>query len=350
MKFKIYILSLLVFFVVSGLMAQKGKEVEYSVLRNDPAKLTPVVLSLDFLTADTWNTNSYMGINIRPEINIPKYGQINIDYRRAFLDNNARGSDYLSGKQLAPEGKLKKHRSFEITFGINLLHKDKTKQLPVVLSTSRIYSGSAFNINSVDYIDVAGKVRTCLQARVGYQVFNSTIDLAEAENEGTGFRINNVLSPDSVFRFNQYTKLDGYSGIAGRTRMNFQVFNIGLSLKRITNLWVENNASASGISSNATTYDFYFDALVNLKTSFANFVTNANEYAITHANPRKLGWRMGWSAHVTRGAFMTYKVEVGARPLFKQDKKGILGDNAFLLLSAGWSFGIGSKLKLKRDA
>ena len=321
----------------------KGKEVEYLVLRDDPDKLTPVVLSLDFLTADTWNTNSYMGINIRPEINIPKYGQINIDYRLAYLDGTA-GSSILSN-QLIPEGKLKKHRSFEITAGINLFHKDREKMLPVVLSSSRIYSGSAININKVEYVEVLGTVRKCLQARVGYENFRSPVELSDAENEGTGFRINNVLSPDSIFRFNQYTKLDGYSGIGGRTRMNFQVLNLGLSYKRITNLWIENDRSPSGIASNASTYDFYFDLLLNLKTSFANFVTRANEYAITHANPKKLGWRLGWSAHVTRGAFMTYKVEFGARPLFKQDKKGILGDNAFLLLSAGWSFGIGAKHK-----
>ncbi|MBI3235175.1 MAG: hypothetical protein HYZ42_14260, partial [Bacteroidetes bacterium] len=123
MKFKLYTLSLLILFVANTLMAQKSinakdKKVEYRVLRDDPDKLTPVVLSLDFLTADTWNTNSFMGINIRPEINIPKYGQINIDYRKAYLDANTSNKTFLSDKQLAPEGKLKKHRSFEITAGI----------------------------------------------------------------------------------------------------------------------------------------------------------------------------------------------------------------------------------------
>ena len=83
---------------------KKAKGVEYLVLRDDPDKLTPVVLSLDFLTADTWNTNSYMGINIRPEINIPKYGQINIDYRLAYLDGTAGSSIFVSMEIIAGEG------------------------------------------------------------------------------------------------------------------------------------------------------------------------------------------------------------------------------------------------------
>jgi hypothetical protein len=346
MKKLIFITSLLIINLAIGQTKRNDEGVEYTIIQDDPYNLTPLVLNLDFLTADTWNTNSYMGINIRPEINIPKYGQINIDFRKAYLDGNT-GESVTNGKPFLPDDRIKKHRCLEITAGINLFHSDKKKLIDVTISSKKIYSGSKKDLYEIQYIKVPGTKRTTLQARIGYQFYRAPIDIYELENDGQNMLL---VGPDSTFNYKSiYGVRDGYDWIGSKTMMSYHILNVGLSLKTVTNLWVENKASKSGISGEAKTYDFYGDLLINTKTNFESLIHINGPYALQHSSVRKLGWRLGWSAHYTKGSYLTYKVEFGNRPTFNQNKKRLLGDNAFLLLSAGWSFGIGPKLKAKKE-
>lgn len=357
MKINAFFLRL--FFLIKG-FSLTSQTVQYKTILDDPGKLKPVVISFDILTADTWGTNSFMGYGLRADINILKYGSVHVDYRKAYLDGNAKKPDNLSAAR-----QLKKHRSYELGFSFNLFKSEKKKSLDVILSSSTLFYGNKMLISGRS-ISVPGTKANILQLRGGIANFRAAID-ESPEYDAARDKFDQrtlFLSKDTASVVVGYGT--GYKGVYGiKAQMRMMLFYAGISWRTITNLVISHTDSKNGIASHSNNYNFFADALFGGNPVFSNHSeysitdvvaknfpknTNLTEWELSSSKTKKIGWRLGWEAKINNGVGMTYKVEFGSRPGYT-GKKGILSPNAYLMLTAGFSIPVGkSNKKLARDS
>lgn len=296
---------------------------EYETIINDPDKLKPILIGFNALAADTWNTNSYMGIGVFTQVNILKYGSVNFDWKKAYFDG-------IKG--------LKNHRGIELGFAYNLFSSKTEKDLQVVLASSLTFTATR-RTSSTRYITVPGTKKRILQIRGGLTNLKTGVDSYDI---GT-----------ADFSFNIDTAMRVQSFISG---MKMNILYSGISWHTINNLVIKHGSS--GLATNCNDYNFFFDLLfmpsdmsfenTNGRVRLANGgyqQMDLNSTTLnTNAEFKKTGWRMGWEARKNNimGGF-TYKVELGARPGLTNSKKGLLSANSFMMLTAGFTFPAGNK-------
>jgi hypothetical protein len=331
-----FILSL---YITAQTTYKYGGSTTYKVLIDNPDDITPVIIGINPLVADTWNTNSNMGIGVFVSVNILKYGSVNIDWNKAYLDG-IKGS--LPIKNSSTGKKIRNHRGLEFGLAYNLLSFKKEKDLQVILSSELTFSGTR-RTSTTTYIVAPGTAKKMIQLRGGLNNIKTGID---ASDFGTGrFLINN----DTAIKVKDFS-----------AQMKMTNLYAGISWHTINNLVLQ--IGENGLSSNCNDYNFFFDMLYmpfNLKFPTVNYsdVLDRNTFPGAdqlnsemtlkdNSTVRKTGWRLGWEARKNniKGAF-TYKVEFGVRPGLKTSKKGILSPNSYMLLSAGFTFPAGKKYK-----
>lgn len=328
-KFSLLLLSFILVYSIPIYAQKKAGYTNYKVLVDDPDHLHPLFLSFDILTADTWNTSSYMGYGLRAEANVLRYGSISFDYRKGYLGE--------------------KQKVTELGGSLNLFCSRKKSIARVVLSSSAIAYGNKLVIKGTS-INVPAIKKTVLQARGGIAAFNAGIDEApdgngkSASEDPRKFYIKKDTN-NIIIGFGK-----GYKGVYGFTGfMKMQVYYAGLSMRTIRNLVI---AHDEGLASNSDSYNFYVDALAGGDLSFTDITysyrpsalslyefptgTKPEEYELVAKSTKKMGWRAGWEAKTNAGASISYKVEFGSRPGYKSGK-GLLASNNYLVLAAGIS-------------
>jgi hypothetical protein len=308
--------------------ASFSQNVQYKVLTNDPDKLKPILIGFNALVADTWGTNSYMGIGAFAQVNILKYGSVNVDWTKAYLD-------MVKG--------IKNHRGIEIGLAYNLFSFKKNKNMQVVLSSSLTFTETR-RTQSTTSLSVPGTAKKIVQLRAGLNNFKTATEDISAGGGGINFDLPpdfRVESWDATLKFNFM-----YSGISWHT---------------INNLVI--NWSGNNLATNCNDYNFFFDLLyapfINLEGGSGRVRSPNGGAQIMALNGMTLkpetkikdvGWRFGWEARKNNimGAF-TYKVEFGARPGLTNSKKGLLSANSYGLLTAGFTFPAGKKIKITDD-
>lgn len=299
----------------------KGGSMDYEVLTDNPNKLKPILIGLNPLVADTWNTNSYMGIGAFLHVNILKYGSVSFDWKKAYFD-------MVKG--------IKNHRGIEIGLAYNLFSFETNKDMQVVLSSSLTFTETR-RTQYTTFITVPGTAKKIVQVRGGLNNLKTAID---SYDFGT-----------SAFLFDNDTAIK-IKTFSAQTVMNY-VYG-GISWHTINNLVIKH--SGSSLATNCNDYNFYADFLYQpfdlkfptliSRNVFSDEITPL-PYEMTiieNSKLKKAGWRLGWEARKNniKGAF-TYKVEFGVRPGLTGTKKGILAENSFMVLSAGFTFPAGNK-------
>lgn len=314
-----------------------GKTVGYRVLLDNPDMVHPVFVALDILTADTWNTSSYMGYGLRGDFNARRYGSISFDYRKGYLGS--------------------KQRATELGGSLNLFSSRKKSGARVVLSSSSIAFGSKM-IHKSSGIDVPAIKKTVLQARGGIASFRAPIEEAPDGNVRKGEK-----DPRNFYMTNDTNNVivgfgKGYKGVYGfEALMKMNIYYVGLSVRTIKNVVV---AHDNGVSSNSNNYNFFVDVLTGgdprftdvdytyTKSALGTYEfpvgTVPEQYSLSNNDIKTMGWRAGWEAKTNAGMAISYKVEFGSRPGYRMGS-GILSANSYLLLAAGISISAGNNYK-----
>jgi hypothetical protein len=305
-----------------------GSTVNYKVLRDDPDRIRPVVVTLDVLATDTWNTSSYLGYGLRADVNVLKYGSVLVDYRKGYLGD--------------------KQRAVEIGGALNLLSARRKKATRVVLSSSSFaYAGKLFT--SASSVSIPAIRKTVLQARGGIASFKSPISASGKDADGF------VMTKDTnVVVISDFGK--NYKGVYGfAALLKMQTYFAGLSIRSIRNIVISHDR---GLGSNANNYNFYADVLLGGDPEFSGVTyearslatngfptgTSPSEYTLSAPEVKNLGWRLGWEAKTNNGFGLSYKAEFGSRPGYVQGS-GILKSNNYLMLAAGFSIGVGKSYR-----
>ncbi len=310
---------------------KSGSMVEYKVIWDNPDKIKPVVISLDLLTADTWNTSSYMGYGVRADVNAPRFGSLLFDYRKGYLGD--------------------KQRAIELGGALNLFSSRRTRSMRVVLSSSSFAYGTKLFFNSSS-INVQGKRKTMLQARGGIASFNTNIAPTAAEISGSFYMQKDTTRVPITDRDKNFRGVSTFSAA-----LKSQIYYVGLSIRTINNVVVSHG---KGVASNSNNYNFYADVLTGGDPQFSsvqytytasalglyNFPkgTTPSQYELVAGEVKKMGWRVGWEAKTNNGLGLSYKAEFGSRPGYKGGS-GILSSNSYLMLAAGFSIGAGKNYK-----
>ncbi len=312
----------------------KSRMVGYKVLVDNPDKLRPGFVCLDILTADTWNTSSFMGYGLRSGFNASKFGSVSFDYRKG----------YLGAKQ----------KAIELGGALNLISSRKKKPTFVVMSSSTFSLGNKMFMKNSG-IEVSATRKTVLQARGGIVSFKTPIEIPTgnvSKAERSVFYMNKDTSTIKIGTGKGYRGVNGFDGI-----MRMQTYYVGMSVTTMRNVVLSYD---EGVASNTNSFTFFFDILTGGDPRFTDLTykytasslslndfpvgATPEDYAVSVTNVKNVGWRTGWEAKSYSGLAMSYKVEFGSRPGFKE-RSGILSANSYLLLTAGFGIGVGKPLK-----
>lgn len=352
------IIGALLFITATNISAQKT--VGYTVLKDDPNDIKPFYMAFDILSADTWGTNSMMGYGIRSSFTYKGIGSIDLSYRKAYFD-----LEYQSAKEEST-GNTKKHTALEFGVSLNLLGREKKADIPVVLASEMFFSPKGAFSQKITYLSVEGTKKWNLQVRGGLARFNVPFayhyELGDSEGEDPrAFSIVKDTVTWPVGEEEGYTVSNNqgtlFTGITGMMKLN--TFYVGLSSRSIRNLWI--SADGEGVCANTNEFVLFADALLlggmavgdgwsiqrYHKSASAYNQDNGWQLEIDKTKLKKMGWRVGFEARKYQNLAMTYKVEFGSRPGLT-GKSGIIGNNAYLLLTAGFGFGVGKSVKVPK--
>lgn len=314
------------------ILMTKAQDVNYKILTDDTYGLKNASVCLDPFYADTWGTNVTLGFDVRADYMLINIASFNAEFRNAYLDMNAR--DHFDGSLPMAKNGLKKMKYLELGGAFNLVDKTRDASLKVVLSSTSYTVGNTRYTNT-KYIMVPGQRRTILQVRGGLTTSTTAIDMGDEDEIAPNFKAT-AKGDTTSFVFGSFGEdVDGSAIYGGYTMMRMVNLHAGFSLKRITNLII--STDNYGNRSNASLNDLYLDVLFAPVVSFSDVKTvGGKEWDISNTDMKRLGWRAGWSTRSSSRSFLTYKFEFGSRPGFR-GKKSLIGSNAFLFLSMGWS-------------
>jgi hypothetical protein len=325
--------------VMISLIGQKN--VDYKVLVDDPDQIKPIYVAFDILTADTWNASSMMGICLRGEYLYKGLGSINADIKRPYFSMNR--------KNLDGENIYRGYRSNEIGINYNVFSSIKEKAVPVIISSKTIYSQESIT-TFTSYMDSEAKVKSIFQARLGIQSLSAPIWPAfeyDKYHDPTDYRYFHLEKGEESHPIGFGGGSDGPSRpYSFQALMKVNMLYAGVSYRTLKNLWLE---SSEGLLANTKDYNLFFDLLFGKpkyedvrylgKTDLA-----VSQYELVNTKEKNMGWRLGFEAKMHQNLALTYKVELGSRPGYYDQSTGILAPNAYILLSAGYGFGMGKKI------
>ncbi|HQQ93142.1 MAG TPA: hypothetical protein PLQ93_01200 [Bacteroidia bacterium] len=326
------LLTVLAFITVLGMHAQ---DVSYTVKNDDPYDIRNLCISLDPFYADAWGTNANLGFGARADLYLWKLMSVSADFRRAYLDMNAR--EHVDGSLPKPLEELKKQLYLEAGAQLTFFERSKERDLKVVLSSSSSSSGR-YTTTHTRYIMVPGTLRKVKQLRAGLISSRTAIDIQDAGEDPDNTFSAKQVGDTASFKFGPYGKsVDGSPIYGGYTMMNLYMVYGGISAKRITNLILDTDYGRKG---NEFIYDFYLDVLYAPIIKFKNVYTvGGKEWEVSSSDVKNLGWRFGVSARRSVRSFMSYRMELGSRPGFVGGQ-GVLATNLYLMITFGWSIPI----------
>ncbi len=299
----------------------KAQTVSYKIVENDPDKRNL------FIHLNPFNTQAYMaditiGYNVQATWLAAKHLQIQLDYRKAYLDMNATGV-------FSPKG-LKKSSQLEIGGAFNLTNRLKTAGHKVVLRSSTsgryTYTSSIF---------VMGEARKIFSLRGGFLTFYSN---HKVDNDFT-------KNADGM----QGKTADGQVKYL-RDSINFETINYtarsvgfygGIDFKTVRQLIV--SAEGYGNRASKTVNNFYLDVLFTPAVKFELKPNSGQAYMSgvdinIPENKRKLmGWRFGWHYTLNQPCGFNAKMEIGQQP-------GPANESFFMTVGFGMSIGLRTKM------
>lgn len=300
----------------------QAQSVSYKVIENDPDKRNL------FIHLNPFNTQAYMsditiGYNIQATWMAAKHFQLQVDYRKAYLDMNATGI-------FSPEG-LKKSSQIEIGGAFNFVNRIKNISHRVVLKSS---TSGKYTYTSSIY--VMGEARRIKSLRGGFLTLfsNHKIDNDFTQSSEGGMQGKTADGEVKYFR----------------DSINFETINFtarsvgfygGIDFKTIKQLIV--NAEGYGTKSCKTVNNFYLDALFTPLVVY-DIKPNANQAAFSNIdinikeNKRKvLGWRLGWQYTLNQPCGFNAKMEIGQQP-------GVATKTFFMTFGFGITIGLKTKM------
>ncbi|NUM32585.1 MAG: hypothetical protein HUU47_09725 [Bacteroidetes bacterium] len=308
-----------------------SQRLKYTILKDEPDKIKNATFHIDPFYADAWSTNTTLGWGLRADLMLKKRISANVFFKKAYLDMNARS--HFDKDLVTPKRGFKKLTYFEPVVSYHLIDKLKKKSVKVVISSSTSYSGS-YKTTTTKYIMVPGTVRKIRGVRGGFYFLNSAIDM----NEGDAISSWVAKKDSSIIKFGGYdNKVHGSPIYNGYTQMNQIAFFGGITFKSITNLQtkIEGYRKTRG---NYSFYDFYFDLMFAPVLSYQDIkFKDGSVYNLKNNSNKRTGWRTGLLFKFVNKPYMSYGFELGQRPGFVGNKKGILNPRTFLNITMGIS-------------
>ena len=319
-----------VLLVLLGTLAY-SQRLSYEILKDEPDKIKNTTIHIDPFYSDAWMTNITLGFGLRADVMLKKRLSGNVFFRRAYADINARS--HADGDLAHPKKGFKKLTYFEPVVSYHLVDKLKKRQVKVVISSSTSYSGN-YKTTTTKYIMVPGTVRKIRGVRGGFYFLNSAIDMGESDAIGTW----QAKKDSNIVKFGSYgDRVHGSPIYNGYTQMSQVAVFAGITLKSITNLQtkIEGYRKTRG---NYGFYDFYFDVMFAPILSYQDVkFKDGAIYSLKNNSNVRTGWRTGLLWKLVNKPFMSYGFELGKRPGFEGDKKGILNSRFFINLFMGIS-------------
>lgn len=299
-----------------------AQSVTYNILENDPDKRKV------FIHLNPFNTQGYVsditiGYNIQATWLMAKHLQVEVDYRKAYLDGNATGV-------FSPAG-LKKSSQLHLGGVLNLIKKLKPVNNKVILKST---SDSRYRYTTS--ITVRAEARKIFGIRGGFISFYSN---HKVDNDITESFDENSLrgkASDGQIRYLRDT-------------INFETINYtarslgmyaGIDYKSIRNVII--NADGYGKKSNKTENNIYADVLFTpsvkyeLKPNSKQPMFNNVDINIPENKRKMLGWRVGWHFTYNYGLGFNAKMELGQQP-------GIASKSFFVTIGFGATIGFKTK-------
>lgn len=330
MKSKLHLSAiLLVGTLFVGINSLKSQTVNYKIYENDPDKRNL------FIHLNPFNTQAYLsditiGYNIQATWMATKLFQLQIDYRKAYLDGNATGI-------FSPKG-LNKSSQLELGGVFNFRNKLKNAAHKVVLHSS---SGGGYTYTK--YIMVMGECRKISGLRGGFLSFLS----------------NHKVDNDITKAFTEYDlkgkASDGQIRFL-RDSINYETINYiarstgiyaGIDFKTLKFLVI--NADGYGKRSCRIVNNFYADVLFtplvkyDLKPNAGQKIFDDVDVNISENKRRMIGWRAGWHWIFNSAVGFNAKMEVGQQP-------GVPKQSFFMTVRFGMSIGLKTKNLGGKDA
>jgi hypothetical protein len=302
-----------------GLNAQN---VGYKVLEDNP-NIKNLFIGLNPFDAVSYNPNTGLSWNVYANAFIGSRFQVDIDFKKAYTDDNADGV-------FSPEG-LKKMGQFRLGGELNLSNGTKTRKTRVVLSSS-----TSGNYTHTRYIMVPATRKTIFAIRGGLQSFYNN---CQVDNDILKIRGENDIqykdaNGDLKFVFdNKNYETVNYT-------MRTSGFYAGIDLKKLTYLKIK----PEGYKEKGSNFrhNFYFDALITpivkyeLKPNSSQSQFDGIDINISENKRSYFGWRFGWQYDMGKWAGLSCKAEVGQQP-GRPDEK--------FFISIGMGLHIGGHLK-----
>ena len=334
----IHVKKLALAFILIALM-QKGKSqnVSYRVIDDDVENLKRVNIQINPFCIDMNPGLNFatIGAGITGDITILKRLEISGGYRMAYLDANSGLTDKSSLTGLSHptcSGGTNRSNYLEAATTFYLFERTKTKNLEVVLHSSTS-GGYSYKTS----IRVPGYRRRMFGFRGGFFMYNTGTQIGEEKSHQIAYQITNG---NDTMPFGNPTVLnyDGSNTTYVNTMVNSMVFNVGISLKSITNLIV--TADGYGRKRHSGVYDFYLELLTAPYVSVKDVYTaGGKKWDVRNKKGqyKELGWRLGLSYKGSgKRVSFYYKFEIGERPgidFGKEDR--LLQGNVNALLTMG---------------
>lgn len=305
MKKSIYIIA----FSAVALLAVKtqAQSVTYRINKDDPYDIKNFSLAIDPLWIDANGQNGYsFGWGLRMDHMMGKILLVNADFRSAFGTNGYRISDKNT----------KNYFYFEGALGLIISHKTKTRNVPIILSSSSYSSGGYTYTRTLSIKGgVPAKIRSIVALRGGlYQMTNALSyndkllndSILTFTNKNTGVERSlkdNKVVPDSM----KFT-IGEWGGISSTA-----IF-AGFNFRNIRQLVVD--VDGWGYRSNIMFQDFFIDGIFSPVTVIKNHTDSksGDKLDVKYKSRNVFGWRMGWMFRKPKDQGFSWKFEFGRRP------------------------------------
>lgn len=304
-------------------------QIKYDVTEDDPYDIKPFSVHVDPFYVDGHVSDITIGFGLRADALLFKKIEARLDFRKAYLDINARGN---SANNTLPEAKngLKKHTFFEA--GGTLFLSDRTRKRNLKITLSRSSSG---NYTYERYFMAPGTKRKMFGVRGGVY-FLSTAITPEGDGEARFTMVNNANRDQKVKIGGYGTSVDGSDIYEASTMMRTATVYAGLHFKSVTNFSV--NVTDWGGRTHSGYLDYFVDVLFAPVVSLQDVKTAGGQtWTLEPDNGviKRLGWRAGMSFRKPSSTWLSYKAEIGSRPGYQTSVKGLDNEKAFLMLTMG---------------
>lgn len=300
-------------FVVSLGLELKAQSVTYRVTKNDPYDIKNFTLAIDPLFFDVNGENGFaFGWGARANWFMGKAVDFNFDIRSGF---GTRGYDI-------DDNNTRNYFAMEGSIGLTLSNKVKSRNVPIILSSSS-YTSGGYTYTTTYSISggVPADTRKVIAFRAGaYQMTNS-YDLNKNLHDSLLMFRNKDTDSEFSMKENKDTIVfpvdngNTWGGVASTA-----VF-AGFNFKTIRQLVVD--VDGWGVRQNSRYSDFFIDGIFAPVIALKNYRGTNNhgvesKYDLKYeGGKRAFGWRMGWSYRKPKDQGFSFKWEFGQRPGFK---------------------------------